>query len=552
MTNSLLQKLKYMLEKIKLKNNKILENYPKFLAILSGSICALAFAPFNFFFTLLIALPILYFLLEKNNSKKNIFIRGFCFGYGYFLFGIYWIAISLLVDAQKFAWLIPFALTAIPGFLALYFGFLAIAYRIIIQKFSLKFHYQKILILAMLWVIFEALRSTLFSGFAWNLLGYAWLFSIHSSQSASLFGVYFLSFLAVITALLPVILFDKKNIKADKNFLFIIIFILLINFIFGFFAIKNSTNISKNNSRLQDKIRLVQANIKQDIKWQENERYNNFFKHIELTRSMPLENVKAVIWAETSIPYIIENDSRLMPLLKLAIPKDGELITGGLRVERTNGNEISKVFNSVFMINSHGISATYDKHHLVPFGEYVPLQKFFSFLFIDEIIDKITGGGTGFSAGNGAQTINANHFSFNPLICYEVIFSREIIAKNQHPDLFINITNDAWFGNSSGPYQHLGIAQMRAIEYSTPLIRVAGTGISASIDANGNIVEKIDLNQEAVVDVELLRRRNYSFYHQYGNISIFLIFTIIWFYITKNTIIKYLKKYFITKKVINK
>ena len=540
-----------MLEKPKLKNKKFLQNYPKFLAILSGSLCAIAFAPFNFFFVLLIALPILYFLLEENNSKKITFLHGFCFGYGYFLFGIYWIAISLLVDAQKFAWLIPFALTAIPGFLALYFGLLAIFYRLIIEKFSLKFHYQKILILAMLWVIFEALRSTLFSGFAWNLLGYAWLFSIYSSQSASLFGVYFLSFLAVITALLPIIFLDKKSVKADKNFAFIVIFILLINFIFGFFTIKNSQNIPQNISRSLDKIRLVQANIKQDIKWQENERYNNFLKHIELTRSMPLENVKAVIWAETSIPYIIENDSRLMPLLKLAIPKDGELITGGLRVERTKNNEISKVFNSVFMINSQGIVATYDKHHLVPFGEYVPLQKFFSFLFIDEIIDKITGGGTGFSFGNGAQTINANYFSFNPLICYEVIFSREIISKNQHPDLFINITNDAWFGNSSGPYQHLAIAQMRAIEYSIPLIRVAGTGISASIDANGKIVEKIDLNQEAVVDVALLRRSDYSFYHQYGNISIIFIFISIWFFITKSFIIKHFKNLLI-KNIVNK
>ena len=539
-----IRKLKYMLEKPKLKNKKNIQNYPKFLAILSGSVCALAFAPFNFFPILFIALPILYFLLEENNSKKIIFLRGFCFGYGYFLFGIYWIAISLLVDAQKFAWLIPFALTAIPGFLALYFGLMAIFYRLIIEKFLFKFHYQKILIFAIFWVVFEALRSTLFSGFAWNLLGYTWLFSIQSSQSASLFGVYFLSFLAVITALLPVILFDKNNIKTNKNFLAIFTIILITNFIFGFFVIKNSKKVSQNIFNSTSKIRLVQANIKQDIKWQENERYNNFLKHIELSRSMPLENVKAVIWAETSIPYIIENDSRLMPLLKLAIPKDGELITGGLRVERKKNNEISKVFNSVFMINSQGIGATYDKHHLVPFGEYVPLQRFFSFLFIDEIIDKITGGGTGFSAGNGAQTIQANHFSFNPLICYEVIFSREVIAKNQHPDLFINITNDAWFGNSSGPYQHLAIAQMRAIEYSTPLIRVAGTGISASIDANGNIVEKLDLNQEAVVDIELLRKGNLSFYQQYGNMPLILIFILIWFILVKNLIIKYLKKIF--------
>jgi apolipoprotein N-acyltransferase len=508
-----------MFEKIKINVKKFINSFPKISLFLAGSLCALAFAPFNLFLVLLISLPIFYSLIVKNNSKKIIFLYGFCFGFGYFLAGIYWIAISLLVDASKFAWLIPFSLTLIPGFLALYFGFLSISFKFLIHKLSLKFHYQKILIFAILWVCFESMRSTLFSGFAWNLLGYSWLFSLKLSQSASLFGIYFLSFFAVIVSLMPLLILNYQQNLGNKISLFVILFFLLTNLSFGIFSMDYYTQSYSST----DKIRIVQANIKQEMKWQEIERYNNFLKHIELTRSMPYDNIRAVIWSETSVPYAIEDNPKLMNLLKLAVPNDGELITGGLRINRSSKNEIIGIYNSVFMINSQGILSTYDKHHLVPFGEYVPLQNLLSFLFIDDAVNKISAGGEGFSFGDQVKTLQAKYFNFNPLICYEVIFSNEVIKQNQNPEIFINITNDAWFGNSSGPYQHLAMTQMRAIEYATPLIRVAGTGISALIDIHGNIIRKIDLNEEGVIDVELLKNNQVSFYHRFGNIPLIFI-----------------------------
>ena len=511
------------LKKIKVKIKNILQIYPRFMIFLAGCLGALAFAPFNFFIILFISLPIFYLIIDKNTSNKITFFYGLLFGYGYFLAGIYWIAISLLVDVEKFAWLIPFALTIIPGFLALYFGFLAISFKFLVKKFSLKFDFQKILIFAIIWVIFESLRSTLFSGFAWNLLGYSWLFSLDFSQSASLFGVYFLSFIAVITSLSPILILNHQKHKSNKIFLYLFAIFLLVIFSYGIFVNKYFPQIYSSN----EKIRIVQANIKQEIKWQEIERYNNFLKHIELTRSMPFDDVKAVIWSETSVPYIIDNDPNLLNLLKLAVPSDGELITGGLRVQKNSENKITGVFNSIFMINSQGILESYDKHHLVPFGEYVPFQKMLSFLFIDEVVDKITSGGEGFLSGDHVKTLQAKYFSFNPLICYEVIFSNEVIQENQNPEMFINITNDAWFGNSSGPYQHLAMAQMRAIEYATPLIRVAGTGISALIDIHGNIIRKIDLNEAGISDVELLKTSQVSFYRKFGNIPLIIIFVVL-------------------------
>jgi len=511
----------------------LISNNPKKIIFGAGFFSASAFAPFNLVFILFFCLPIFYLVILNSSSQKTAFINGLIFGYGYFLAGIYWIAISLLVDIAKFAWLVPFALTIIPCFLALYFALLASFFNYIIYRFKILICYQKIIILAILWVIIEMMRSTLFSGFAWNLLGYSALFSISFSQIASVFGVYFLIFVLVLIALTPLYFFEKKITKIDKFFLIIVAIFVIINFGYGLLKIKNN-NLAKDSESLN--IRMVQANIKQEMKWDQEQKYQNLIKHIELTRSRSLSDVDAVVWSESSVPYIIEDNQQLFKILKLATSKNSSLITGALRVERNQNQEVTKIFNSVFVIDSNSVSDNYDKHHLVPFGEYVPLQKFLSFLFVDNIVDKITSGALGFSSGDGAKTIKTNKFSFNPLICYEVIFSTEIIKTDQKPDLFINVTNDGWFGKSSGPYQHLAMSQMRSIEYSIPMVRVAGTGISAGIDGYGRIVDKIALNQEGVIDVKLFKNQLRSFYHQYGNyplLFMMLVLTLIVFVIDR-------------------
>jgi len=160
----------------------------------------------------------------------------------------------------------------------------------------------------------------------------------------------------------------------------------------------------------------------------------------------------------------------------------------------------------------------YDKQHLVPFGEYIPLHNYLSFLFIDQIVDKITGGGFGFSSGQGNKNLQLGNFSINPLICYEVIFSGLLLDRDKKiPDFFINITNDSWFGNSTGPYQHLAMAQMRAIEYGRALIRVAQTGVSANINSFGKITEQIALNEEAIVDSEVFGDSRITLYAKYSH-----------------------------------
>lgn len=493
-----------------------------FIAACVGAFLVLAFAPINFPLVLFVSFPVFYFLLEKTEKKKEIFWLGFAFGFGHFLAGIYWISISLLVDAKQFGWLIPFALTIIPGILATYIGLFALSYKFLIEKFGIKESCGKIILFALCWFFFEIVRSNLFSGFPWDLIGYAWLFNVQFAQMASVFGVYGLSVLAILTALFPVPLFEKSRTRADKIFVSSVVGFLCVNLIFANFYIDDSKIITDPKV----KIRLVQANIKQEVKWDEEQKYDDFLRQIELSDAQNAKDVKALIWSETSVPYVVDDNPMLLMRLADAVPEGGFLITGGLRLEQ------KKVWNSIFVINKSGVAEHYDKHHLVPFGEFIPLHKYLSFLFLDKVVDQITGGGSGFTPGDGPQTLVTDIFSFSPLICYEAIFSDKAVNKQHRPDIFVNLTNDAWFGNSSGPYQHFNMARMRAIEYGMPLIRVANTGITALVDPFGRVVRRINLNQTGTVDVALIKNSSSTIYATYRYLPLFLLTAALIFILT--------------------
>ena len=494
-----------------------------FLATCSGAICALAFAPFHFFAAAIISISTFYFLLDKKSfTVKQGAILGFCYGFGYFLAGIYWVSISLLVDAEKFAWLIPFALTLLPSGLALYFSALAAFYKKLNHQFHFTEKYQRILLFALLWIVFEVLRSFLFTGFPWNLLGYSLMFRDAAIQSASIFGIYGLSFLAILFCLTPVLFI--RPVKSDKIFAAILLILFGVNFIFGYQRLQNTT-ITESDSI---KLRLVQGNIEQDLKWNPAQKYRNFIKHIELTNAVDKANIAAVIWSETAVPYAIDDSAELMRELQKAVPQNGVLITGALRVAYKGAplqssatlpaqHIVQNVWNSVFTLDKNGVANYYDKHHLVPFGEYIPFAKFLPF------VEKITGGAEGFGEGEGPQTLAAKEFTFSPLICYEVIFSDKIIDKNNRPDLLINVTNDAWFGSSSGPFQHFDMAKMRAVEYGISLARAANTGITAFIDPLGRIKNSINLNQEGFIDVNLINKLDETIFSRFNYLPLLLV-----------------------------
>ncbi len=483
-----------------------------------GAICNLAFAPLHFFPAAIFSISAFYFLLNSETQKKRIFWLSWCYGFGYFLAGVYWIVISLLVDAEKFAWLIPFGLTLIPGILAIYFGLFGLCYQAFTTKLKLSQNHEKLLSFAIFWLIFEVFRSFLFTGFPWNLIGYTWSFSDKIIQSASIFGIWGLSFFAVLISLFPILFFkfEDKKLKPiaidlpDIIFASTLFWLVIASLTFGNFHIDDQKIPEIENQKL----RLVQGNIEQDMKWDAQQKYKNFTKHIELTNSENLSDISSVIWSETSVPYVIDAQSGLLEKINAAIPENGALVTGGLRLQYAENNQIANVWNSVFAIGKKAgkeqIIDSYDKHHLVPFGEYVPLQKYLPF------IEKITDGAVGFSEGAGPKTIHTDSFSFSPLLCYEVIFTDKIIDKSNRPDLLINLTNDAWFGNSTGPYQHFDMAKMRAVEYGIPLARVANTGITAFFDPFGRVVKQINLNQEGIIDVNLVKNLEPTIYSRYS------------------------------------
>lgn len=483
------------------------------LAFVLGALCNLAFGPFHFFFAAIISIGGFFILLNRaaidNQKSFNI---GWCYGFGYFVAGIYWIIISLLVEPEKFAWLIPFALILIPGFLAGYFALLAFFYQKTNQKFQLSF-VKRVIVFSLLWLGIELLRSYLFSGFAWNLIGYIWLFNDDLSQLSSIFGVYGMSLFAVFISALLTQCFDlPKNPRASAICLTAIVIFLIASYCYGHFRISQLPSVSYQADK---KIRIVQAAIKQE-KLDRYKNLQNFNKHIELTTAKDLKNIGVIIWSESSIPYILNDNQKLISYLKSTILNEYDpiLISGGLRAKfnQDDQNKLTNIFNSIFVLNHDGIIASYDKTHLVPFGEYMPFSSYLPF------ITKIANGEMDFSSGNRVKTIKTPNFSFIPLICYEVSFSTILSAavRDQHPDLIINLTNDAWFGNSSGPYQHLDMAKMRAIEYGLPLIRAANTGISAIFNPLGQLIAKIDLNQEGVIDIDMLKKLNYAtFYSQY-------------------------------------
>lgn len=512
-----------------------------FLAFIFGSISATAFAPLYFFFCAIIAFSALLLISNLCITKKESFWTGWCFGFGQFLFGLYWICISLFVDAEKFLWLLPFALFLIPAVLAIYTGlalmctnyFTSLRYNVISGQTKQNPGLQgvdgwrKILILSLFWVFFEYLRATLFTGFPWNLLGYSLMFSLSLSQIAAIIGVYGLSIIAVIFYSSFALLFSYQNHKIKFNFdkfLISILSIILLIFIGGNYHLRHNYFKPIPNATF----RLVQPNIKQGDKWSQSYRYSSFLKNVHLSQTSGLDQVNYVVWPESAVPYAINpnNNSELLSEIASATPKNGFVITGAMRATFKDDamRDLNKIWNSIFVIDQKGaVVSTYDKNHLVPFGEYVPLEKYLPF------ISKITDGAVGFSSGDGLKTIKLNQttLGFSPLICYEAIFTNQVLDHKNPPQFLLNLTNDAWFGSSSGPYQHLDMVRMRAIENGMPIIRVANSGISALIDPMGRIVVAIPLNKKGVADVMLMEKLPPTPYLKYKNSFLFVLVLVI-------------------------
>ncbi len=460
-----------------------------------GALSALALPPFYLLPLLIPSFSGLY-LLIRDSRGCQAFLDGWWWGFGFFTAGLYWICISLYVEPEKFAWLTPFALFGLPSVLAIYTGLVT---AVFVASYKLhvasRFSYLQPatcnlqpFLFATLFVAAEYLRSYLFTGFPWNLMGYVWTVSAVAMQPASVIGIYGLSWITVFAATVPA-LFVLKEKPWAPNILALALIVTMIAF-GGWRLEHNPTAYGPI------KIRIVQANIPQNIKWNREAQFDILKKHVDLTRAPGLDTINLIIWPEAAIPYYVESDSAILQAIGNAIPERSLLVAGGLR---GNGDRNSwQAWNSLFIINHKGhVMAQYDKHHLVPFGEFIPLRGILP-------VENISGGHGDFSRGKGPGNLEADDVPpFSPLICYEAIFPDEVTDNTHRAKWLLNITNDAWFGRSSGPYQHLQMARMRAVETGLPLVRVANTGISAVIDPMGRVLYSLGLDKSGIVDFYL-------------------------------------------------
>ncbi|HEV8392130.1 MAG TPA: apolipoprotein N-acyltransferase, partial [Dongiaceae bacterium] len=357
----------------------------------------------------------------------------------------------------------------------------------------------RVLLLAATWIIAEWLRGHLFTGFPWNLAAYVWSLDPAMMQSAALWGAWGLSFVTILLCGLLSLMGrgDRRNdVRAGAAFL------LLLVGLYGFGAWRLSAGEGDLAavSRPVITLRLVQGNIDQWEKLTGAHRDRDIAQHLRLSTMTPgLDKVNAVIWPETAATVFLDRSDDWRSYVAAAAPPGGLLITGTLRGDPPQG-EPEHYWNSLAVIDpTSRIVATADKFHLVPLGEYVPLHD-----ILGPFIGKLTAGAGDFSAGPGPVTVHAPSLPpFSPLICYEVIFPGAVIDPADRPDWLLNVTNDGWFGQSPGPFQHFASARFRAVEEGLPLARAANTGISAMVDPFGRVIAALPLGTEGALDVLL-------------------------------------------------
>lgn len=492
---------------------RLLEEWQAMLVcFLAGAATALAFAPTGWWPVLLLTLPIYYFLTDSAPARRHALGRGFFFGYGFFMAGTYWIANALAVDMEKFGWLIPISIGGLSAVMALWFalfGWLTWWRRTGDPLADL-------LRFIVLWVVVEYLRSLGMFGFPWNLLGYVALESERVAQLAALTGVYGLSLLVLVLALLPVV-WMKPGISERARSIYSAVVLIGLIATYGYGMARMPDEAALSDTR----IRLVQPNIPQSMKWQPEGRVESLRIHARLSHlqtAAPTPNI--IAWSETAMPFTLYPNGPWPSRLADAVPSGATLITGAVRADDT-GSAI-KLWNSIVIMQDGKWRQSYDKHQLVPFGEFMPLREVLP-------LDKITPGSIDFSRGTGARTVQIETVPpFSPLVCYEVIFPNMAVDETERPEWIFNATNDAWYGESPGPYQHFAMSRMRAIEQGLPVARAANTGISGIIDPYGRVLHWLPLNERGTLDQTLPKPLAPTFYAQHRETLVLIILFLGW------------------------
>lgn len=493
-----------------------------FSLFFAGCLSSLAF-PNTFVIPILIIGFIIFFKeLLSESKKKNFFLIGLSFGLGHFLVGLHWIYFPITFDTKYENWAILITLFFIV-IMSFFFAIQTLVVgNLVINNGQFKNNpFVKILSISVIFFFFELLRSLVFGGFPWNLYSHIWSFNEQFLSMSSIIGIHGLSFISIYWIVLTSKLYFKNKFF---SLICLILFPSLLFFI--------SSEETKYYQEKKLVVRIVQPNISQQDKWEKKKVFENLKTLISLSnKDYKANKPDLVVWPESALTFFVNENENLLNYLRQNLSKEIILISGGLRRQKINNK--TRIYNSLYLIKDGVILNYYDKKKLVPFGEYMPLRKFIK-------LEKLTDGNQDFSKGSKSEfhkvIIKNKIFNIQTNICYEGIFTLRNKIK-QTPNLIINITNDAWFGDTSGPSQHIAAYQSRITEIGVPAVRVANSGISAFFNAKGKIINKLDLNSRGYIQNEFNLTLESSIFNKFGTsittimIFLFTIFSIIidWF-----------------------
>lgn len=473
------------------------------LAFGAGALSVLALPPFNFFAVLFISFPVLVWLLDGASGSaeagvlgrlRPAFATGWWFGFGFFVAGLWWLGNALLVEADSFAWALPLAVLGLPALLALFYG-VATAMAWLLWSDGLG----RIAALAAAFGLTEWARGFVLTGFPWNTIGYAAMPAPLMMQSGEVVGIFGMSALTVFVFSAPALVGTRRGAVAG---MMAALLLFSAHIGYGWFALHRID--SADSVPPLAVIRVVQPAIDQSAKWDMAERERIFARLLQFSALAPRDGMPRpthIVWPETALPFLLTENPGALSRIAGMLQVGQTLVTGAVRFEDGAGGETRRFFNTIYAIDDEGqIIGSADKAHLVPFGEYLPFEALlrrFGFAPVAETFG-------GFSAADHRGILALpGGLDAVPLICYEAIFPGLSALPDGRGNLLLNLTNDAWYGITPGPYQHLHQAQLRAVESRLPLVRAANSGISAVVDAGGRIVGSLPLGEAGVFDVAL-------------------------------------------------
>jgi apolipoprotein N-acyltransferase len=459
-------------------------------AALLGAAAALGQAPWHLYGATLLALAGLIWLVSRAGSARSAFWIGLAAGTGHFALALSWIVEPFLIDVARHGWMAPFAVVLLSSGLALFWA-LAAALALRFPRPALAF--------VVAFTALEWLRGVILTGFPWAMAGHVWIGS-PLDQLAALVGPSGLTLLTLLAAALPVAL-RWRGLALSA---------VMLAAAAGFGILRLAQPLPDDGAAT---LRLVQPNAAQSLKWEETLARS----HLDRLLALTAEGAGAdlTIWPETAVPYMLEYAPSVAAMITDA--SQGRPVATG--IQREDG---ALFFNSMRVLTGTGEElARYDKYHLVPFGEYVPMGDLAYRWF--GITAFAAQAGSTYSAGPGPAVLDVGPLGrVLPLICYEAVFPRLVNAAPERADWMLQITNDAWFGIRTGPFQHLDQARLRAVEQGLPLIRVANTGVTAVIDARGRIRQALPFGEVGVLDTTLPSALPPTPYSRTGDLPVML------------------------------